>query len=389
MPSKAAPTESKPTATPVEAKQAGTTESGQETGVLAADIQAALGLDRTDEETGDDDESADATPEDDGDDAEAADDETADEGADETEADAEADEADEAEPETDAKPTEDDKADEPDDEEKSVGDDDAEPQEGGKWPKGTPDWARREITQLRAELRELKGKTGQESSAANEPDLADNPLLGAGNESELAGLEERYAGYEEFADETLAAMAGEGWKDRDDEGEPVVKVEGKTFTKAQLEQVRRNAKRVLRQAPRVRQFIAAREQSAHQARTEYPWLGDEKDARTKAHAVAKKSLPWLRNVWNADMIVADAIVGQRLREARSKGREKGAAKGEAEKPVKPAAKPAAGTPAPAQNRPAPKPDARMVRATRAAERLEAEGSTDALTDLVESKFGGL
>lgn len=395
MPSKAAPKESTtPTPAPAKAAAEGGTQSGQETGSLAADIHAALGLDRTDteEEQGDADGADEPAGDEDAEIEPAGDDETAEgedggteadaEGADDAEATAADDAGDEAEADEPG-------ADEAGEPESEAGEaHEGEDQDGGKWPKGTPDWAKRQITQLRAELREMKGRQGEPAPAANEPDMSDNPLLEAGNETELASLEERYAGYEEFAEDTLQAMGAEGWEERDETGEPVAKVGGKTFSKAQLEQIRRNAKRVLRQAPRARQFIAARQESGRAAKAAYPWLSDANDPRAVAHAAVKKSAPWLRGVWNADMIVADAITGQQLREAKAKG--KAGMKPVAGTSTKPAEKkPAAGTAPPTQTRPAPKPDVRTARATRAAARLEAEGSTDALTELVSSKFEGL
>lgn len=186
--------------------------------------------------------------------------------------------------------------------------------------------------------------------------------------------------------EVAKAQAVLDWSDDHREGASVtINGEEKYFDADAIKEIRANARKLLKAAPKQQEYIRIREATLPEARTFYPEFFQP---GTTAHQFLQATLqqyPTIVQFPNWELIVGDAFAGQQLRMARVEQMQKKRASADATKkaPAKEAAGKVPKTPTPSASPKVSSSSSAAMR-QRADAALKAGGDRDALTAFVES-----
>lgn len=226
-------------------------------------------------------------------------------------------ESDPAAPDGQAPPDADPQSSDPSDE----GADPADPQDQGE------DEVQRRIDEISAQKNHYKTKVQEQEERirALEARIAEGgdpkqekaapqngPFDGIETQAQLAEKVEGLEAYEDWAEEQLDRIqAGEI-----DEAE----LNGERYDQQRLSEVRRQAKRLQRQARKESERIAAREKVRGQLTEQYPWAKDPNSQEYQIHQqLLNERFPELRNNPIGELAVADMMIGAAMRAKKAQG----------------------------------------------------------------------
>lgn len=141
---------------------------------------------------------------------------------------------------------------------------------------------------------------------AQKPAQPQGPFDGIETQEQLREKVEGLEAYEDWAEEQLDRIqAGEI-----DEAE----LNGEKYDQGRLSEVRRQAKRLQRQARKESERIAAREKVRGQLSEQYPWAKDPSSQEYKIHQqLLNERFPELKNNPIGELAVADMMIGAAIR----------------------------------------------------------------------------
>lgn len=183
-----------------------------------------------------------------------------------------------------------------------------------------------------ARLQALEQQAAQPPAAETKPQVVplpsgSPPLANIENVQDLSAVQQQAKEAVRWAEELLETEGIENG----------VRVGDQVFSKADLREIRRNAKVTLEDhIPARVQFLQQRNQWQQQAYAEFPFLKDKTSEDYHMVQAIYKDMPWLRNVPNGDWIAGLGVEGWKALQARKAAAQKPKETPKAEPPKPPA-----------------------------------------------------